>query len=78
MKFDDFIQCCVMLRSLTEGFKRLDTNRSGTVTISYEQVSDFVSRTFFSFSNTPLPAFLPPSYPLTHYQFLELAIDNTL
>jgi Ca2+-binding EF-hand superfamily protein len=37
MKFDDFIQCCVMLRSLTEGFKRLDTDRSGTVTISYEQ-----------------------------------------
>ena len=39
MKFDDFIQCCVMLRSLTEGFKRLDTNRSGVVTINYEQVS---------------------------------------
>ena len=38
MKFDDFIQCCVMLRSLTEGFKRVDTNRSGIVTISYEQV----------------------------------------
>ena len=38
MKFDDFIQCCVMLRSLTEGFKRLDTNRSGFVTINYEQV----------------------------------------
>ncbi|CAI8034746.1 Peflin [Geodia barretti] len=37
MKFDDFIQCCVMLRSLTEGFKRLDTNRSGVVTINYEQ-----------------------------------------
>ena len=38
MKFDDFIQCCVMLRSLTEGFKKLDTNRSGVVTINYEQV----------------------------------------
>ena len=39
MKFDDFIQCCVMLRSLTEGFKRLDSNRSGVVTLNYEQVS---------------------------------------
>ena len=38
MKFDDFIQCCVMLRSLTESFKRSDTNRTGVVTISYEQV----------------------------------------
>lgn len=38
MKFDDFIQCCVMLRSLTEGFKKLDTNRTGIVTINYEQV----------------------------------------
>lgn len=37
MKFDDFIQCCVMLRSLTEGFKKLDTNRSGMVQINYEQ-----------------------------------------
>ena len=40
MKFDDFIQCCVMLRSLTEGFKRLDTTQSGFITINYEQVSE--------------------------------------
>ena len=39
MKFDDFIQCCVMLKSLTESFKRLDTNRSGVITINYETVS---------------------------------------
>ena len=38
MKFDDFIQCCVMLKSLTERFKKMDTNRSGIVTVSYEQV----------------------------------------
>jgi Ca2+-binding EF-hand superfamily protein len=38
MKFDDFIQCCVMLKSLTESFKRLDTNRSGVITINYETV----------------------------------------
>ena len=38
MKFDDFIQCCVMLRSLTESFKKLDTNRNGVIQINYEQV----------------------------------------
>ena len=38
MKFDDFIQCCVMLRSLTEGFKKLDTDMDGIVQINYEQV----------------------------------------
>lgn len=40
MKFDDFIQCCVMLKSLTERFKKMDTNRSGIVTVSYEQFLD--------------------------------------
>lgn len=38
MKFDDFIQCCVMLRSLTDSFKKRDQNQSGTITISYEEV----------------------------------------
>ena len=38
MKFDDFIQCCVMLRSLTESFKKLDTNRNGVIKVNYEQV----------------------------------------
>ena len=38
MKFDDFIQCCVMLRSLTESFKRLDTDQDGVIDVSYEQV----------------------------------------
>ena len=38
MKFDDFIQCCVMLRSLTETFQRVDTDRDGVINISYEQV----------------------------------------
>ena len=61
MKFDDFIQCCVMLRSLTEGFKRLDTNRSGTITINYEQVCTHLMATaIMSFSHT-----LSPSHPLT-------------
>lgn len=38
MKFDDFIQCCIMLRSLTDAFKKKDENRSGTITICYEEV----------------------------------------
>lgn len=38
MKFDDFIQCCVMLRSLTEAFQRVDTDRDGVIDVSYEQV----------------------------------------
>ncbi|XP_065193305.1 sorcin-like [Sycon ciliatum] len=36
MKFDDFIQCCVTLQTLTEGFKQRDTQRNGNVTLSYE------------------------------------------
>ncbi|XP_065914214.1 programmed cell death protein 6-like [Dysidea avara] len=37
MKFDDFIQCCVMIKGLTESFQRLDTHRAGVVNINYEQ-----------------------------------------
>ena len=47
MKFDDFIQCCVMLRSLTESFKRLDTDQDGVVDVSYEQVREKRTLTFF-------------------------------
>ena len=38
MKFDDFIQCCVMIKGLTESFQRLDVQRSGVVNINYETV----------------------------------------
>lgn len=38
MKFDDFIQCCVMLKSLTDKFKSIDTDHDGIVDVSYEQV----------------------------------------
>ena len=38
MKFDDFIQCCVMLKSLTDAFRKHDHQQTGTVTINYEQV----------------------------------------
>ncbi|XP_041378680.1 programmed cell death protein 6-like [Gigantopelta aegis] len=35
--FDDFIQCCVVIQTLTNSFKAYDTNRSGWIRISYEQ-----------------------------------------
>uniref|UniRef100_A0A1I8G9W7 Programmed cell death protein 6 n=1 Tax=Macrostomum lignano TaxID=282301 RepID=A0A1I8G9W7_9PLAT len=34
--FDDFIQACVMLQTLTAGFAQYDTHRNGWMTISYE------------------------------------------
>lgn len=40
LKLDDFIQACVMLRSLTDSFRQRDTNLNGTITIAYE---DFMS-----------------------------------
>ena len=42
MKFDDFIQCCVMLNTLTDAFRRFDTDQSGIITINYEQFMDMV------------------------------------
>lgn len=35
--FDDFIQCCVVLQTLTSAFRQHDTDQDGWVTISYEQ-----------------------------------------
>ena len=36
LKFDDFIQVCAMIRTLTEAFRAKDTSMSGQITISYE------------------------------------------
>ena len=69
MKFDDFIQCCVMLKALTEGFKRLDTNQSGMITINYEQVGHNTHKLYTHSPPPPPPPppslfpFLPPSLP---------------
>ena len=38
MKFDDFIQCCVMLKSLTDKFRSMDKTMTGVININYEQV----------------------------------------
>ncbi|XP_071957467.1 programmed cell death protein 6-like [Antedon mediterranea] len=35
--FDDFIQCCVVIQTLSNSFKMYDTNRNGWINISYEQ-----------------------------------------
>lgn len=47
LKFDDFIQTCVMLRSLTDAFKARDTNLNGIIQVSYE---DFMT---MAISNKP-------------------------
>ncbi len=36
LKFDDFIQSCVMLRTLSDAFKVRDTNLNGIIQVSYE------------------------------------------
>ncbi|XP_070574730.1 programmed cell death protein 6-like [Ptychodera flava] len=35
--FDDFIQCCVVIQTLTSAFRQYDTRMAGQITISYEQ-----------------------------------------
>ena len=47
LKFDDFIQSCVMLRSLTDAFKVRDRNLDGTIQVNYE---DFMT---MAISNKP-------------------------
>lgn len=35
--FDDFIQCCVVLHTLTASFRQFDTDQDGWITIGFEQ-----------------------------------------
>ena len=35
--FDDFIQCCVTVQTLTSAFRQYDTNQNGWIQINYEQ-----------------------------------------
>ncbi|XP_063981355.1 programmed cell death protein 6 isoform X2 [Diachasmimorpha longicaudata] len=35
--FDDFIQCCIVLYTLTSAFRKLDSDLDGVITIHYEQ-----------------------------------------
>ncbi len=38
INFDDFIQSCVMLKSLTDSFRAKDASQQGVVNIQYEEV----------------------------------------
>lgn len=40
--FDDFIQCCVVLYTLTSAFRQFDTDQDGVITIHYEQFLSMV------------------------------------
>jgi len=37
VSFDRFVRCCVVVKTLTESFQRLDTDRDGWVQINYDQ-----------------------------------------
>ncbi|GAB6030496.1 Alpha-1 3/1 6-mannosyltransferase alg-2, variant 2 [Chamberlinius hualienensis] len=37
INFDDFIQCCVVLQTLTGAFRHFDTDNDGVIQINYEQ-----------------------------------------
>ncbi|XP_065085287.1 programmed cell death protein 6 [Ochlerotatus camptorhynchus] len=40
--FDDFIQCCIILYTLTSAFRQYDTDQDGVITIHYEQFLNMV------------------------------------
>ncbi|XP_018333053.1 programmed cell death protein 6 [Agrilus planipennis] len=40
--FDDFIQCCVVLYTLTSAFRQHDTDQDGVITIHYDQFLSMV------------------------------------
>lgn len=40
--FDDFIQCCIVLYTLTSSFRQYDTDQDGVITIHYEQFLSMV------------------------------------
>jgi len=40
--FDDFIQCCIVLHTLTTSFRQLDTDQDGVIQIHYEQFLQMV------------------------------------
>ncbi|KAK3766639.1 hypothetical protein RRG08_042418 [Elysia crispata] len=42
IEFDDFIQACVMLKTLTDKFRVKDTNQSGNIRIAYEEFLEMV------------------------------------
>lgn len=37
ISFDRFVRACVVIKTLTESFQRLDTDRDGWIQINYDQ-----------------------------------------
>jgi len=37
VSFDRFVRCCVVVKTLTESFQKIDTDRDGWIQINYEQ-----------------------------------------
>lgn len=37
INFDDFIQCCVTLKGITEAFRYTDTDQDGRITLTFEE-----------------------------------------
>ncbi|KAI8338227.1 hypothetical protein BC941DRAFT_424968 [Chlamydoabsidia padenii] len=42
--FDNFVQACVMVKTLTDSFRGFDTDQDGWIQINYEQFLDLVVR----------------------------------
>lgn len=42
ISFDRFVRACVVIKTLTEAFQRLDTDRDGWVQINYDQFMNTV------------------------------------
>ena len=51
MSFDLFVQSCIVLKRMTDVFKRYDEDRDGYITLSFEE---FLTGMFVEFSNIRL------------------------
>uniref|UniRef100_T1IY66 EF-hand domain-containing protein n=1 Tax=Strigamia maritima TaxID=126957 RepID=T1IY66_STRMM len=51
IKFDDFIQACVMLKILTDAFRIRDTTQTGVIHVNYEQFLEMNLRLFVKMSD---------------------------
>lgn len=40
--FDNFVQACVTIKTLTDSFRRFDTDNDGWIQINYEQFLELV------------------------------------
>lgn len=52
MSFDLFVQSCIILKRMTDVFKKYDDDRDGYITLSFEE---FLTGTFLSFFEMGFP-----------------------